>query len=79
MKTGAMRRFVRIDTEGSEPGKAVRIAKAVGHGVESVSKREVAIDLVIDCQHLIAGSLSSSHPIPWSYRQRPEQTRELQT
>jgi hypothetical protein len=37
MKTGAMRRFVGIDTPGSEPGKAMQIAKKVGHGLESVS------------------------------------------
>jgi len=37
MKTGAMRRFVGIDAQGSEPGKAMQIAKKVGHGVESVS------------------------------------------
>ena len=78
MKTGAMRRFVGIDAASSEPRKAMRIAKAVGHGVESVSKGAVAIDLVIDCQHLITDSLSSSHPVCWSHRQRSEQTRELQ-
>jgi hypothetical protein len=38
MKTGAMRRFVGIDLEGgSEPGKAMRVAKKLGHGIESVS------------------------------------------
>ena len=37
MKTGAMRCFVGIDAPGSEPGKAMRIAKKVGHGLESVS------------------------------------------
>jgi hypothetical protein len=36
MKTGAMRRFIGIDIEGSEPGKAMRIAKTVGHKIESV-------------------------------------------
>jgi hypothetical protein len=37
MKTGAMRRFVGIDAPDSEPGKAMQIAKKVGHGLESVS------------------------------------------
>jgi len=32
-----MRRFVGIDVPGSEPGKAMQIAKKVGHGLESVS------------------------------------------
>jgi len=38
MKTGAMRRFLGLET-GPEPGKAMRIAKTVGHGVESVAYR----------------------------------------
>ena len=37
MKTEAMRRFVGIDKTGSESSKAMKIAKTVGHGVESVS------------------------------------------
>jgi hypothetical protein len=40
MKTGAMRRFLGLETE-PEPGKAMRIAKTVGHGVESVSMQYI--------------------------------------
>lgn len=38
MKTGAMRRFVGIDSaDGPPASKAKQIAKTVGHGIESVS------------------------------------------
>ena len=41
MKTEAMRRVVGIDKTGSESSKAMKIAKTVGHGVESVSYQHI--------------------------------------
>jgi len=81
MKTGAMRRFVGIDLEGgSEPGKAMRIAKKLGHGIESVSCNitclEPAVAPDIKFYFLMTGGISSSHSTCWSRPQRLEQTRE---
>jgi hypothetical protein len=75
MKTGAMRCFVGIDAPGSEPGKAMRIAKKVGHGLESVSSSNVINTFEIGFFITLLwqkGGLSSSDPVCWSCRQCPE-------
>lgn len=67
MKTGAMRRFVGIDAEGSEPSKTKQIAKRVGHGVESVRKNIRYAEKSLDLHYLrLLGCVSSSYSLPGS-------------